>query len=148
MANQEPIIARAGEGAVHKTPFGDRLRWLAGEAETVGGYSLHDRLAPPGSRSTPHTHRGVTEAFYVIEGELELRIDDEQLMGKAGTFVLVPPNVTHAWRNTSDRDTHVLVLFTPPVAYEYFEELDRITTSVDRVDPSAVAALAEQYGLD
>lgn len=148
MAGDEPIIVQPGKGATHVTPFGDRLRWLAGEAETAGGYSLHDRIAPPGSRSTPHTHQHVSEAFYVVDGELELQVAEEKLTGTAGMFVLARPNVTHAWRNASDRDAHVLVLFSPPVAYGYFEELDRLTRAEDGPDPEAIVALVAKYGLD
>lgn len=147
MAN-EPVVVRANGGAVHATPFGDRLRWLAGEAETAGRYSLHDRIAPPGSRSTPHVHHHVSEAFYVIDGELDLQIGDEKLTGTPGTFVLARPDVTHAWRNTSDRDARVLVLFSPPVAYGYFEELDRLTKADGGPDPEAILALAAKHGLD
>lgn len=148
MAQGQPVIVRPGEGPVHATPFGDRVRWLAGHAETGGGYSLHDRTAPPGARSTPHKHQHVTEAFYVIDGEIELQVGGERLTGTAGTFVLAPPNVTYAWRNDSDRDAHVLVLFSPPVAFGYFEELDRLTMAKDGLDGAAVAALASKYGLD
>lgn len=145
---EDPVIVRASEGSVHRTPFGDRLRWLAGETETSGGYSLHDRTAPPGARSTPHTHQHVSEAFYVIDGEIEFEVGGETLTGTPGTFVLARNNVRHAWHNTSDRDARVLVLFSPPVAYGYFEELDRLTTSGGRIDPVAIAALAVKYGLD
>lgn len=148
MARGEPIIVRPGEGPVHATPFGDRLRWLAGHAETDGGYSLHDRTAPPGARSTPHKHQHVSEAFYVIDGEIELQVGDEKLTGAAGTFVLAPPSVTHAWSNGSDRDARVLVLFSPPIAYGYFDELDRLTTAEGSLDAAAIAALAAKYGLD
>lgn len=145
----DPVIVRPGEGPVHSTPFGDTLRWLAGEAKTGLGYSIHDRIAPLGSRSTPHVHHHVSEAFYVIDGELELQVGDEKVAGTAGTFVLAPPNVTHAWRNDGDRDAHVLVLFSPPVALGYFEELDRLTKSGEaRSNPAVLTALAARYGLD
>lgn len=149
MVTDGPVVVRPGDGAVHSTPFGDTLRWLAGEAETGGGYSLHDRIAPPGSRSTPHVHRRVSEAFYVIDGELEFEVGGHTLSCSAGSFVLAPPNVSHAWRNNNDRDAHVLVFFSPPVAFGYFEDLDRLTKSGEaRSNPAAIAALAARYGLD
>lgn len=149
MAADEPIVVIPGEGAPTRTPFGDTLRFLVGADETRGGYSLHDRTAPPGSRSTPHVHNRVSEAFYVIDGALELEVGSHSLTGVAGTFVLAPPGVMHAWRNPGENDARILVIFSPPVAYEYFEELDRLTAANGgRADPAAITALAQRYGLD
>lgn len=89
----------------------------------------------------------MSEAFYVIDGELELQVGDQLLTGRAVTFVLARPNVTHAWRNTSDGDAHVLILFSPPVAYGYFEEPDSMTSAEGGPDPEASLSLAAKYGL-
>ena len=147
--DDEPVIVRPGEGPSHVTPFGDTLTWLAGGAETGGGYSLHDRIAPPGSASIPHVHHQVSEAFYVIDGEIEFAIANRKLVGGPGTFALARVGERHAWRNTSGREARVLVIFSPPVDYGYFEELDRLTRSASegRPDLASLAALAEQYGL-
>ncbi len=147
--DDEPLIVRPGEGPSHVTPFGDTLTWLAGGAETSGGYSLHDRTAPPGSASIPHVHHQVSEAFYVIDGEIEFAIADRKLVGGPGTFALARVGERHAWRNTSGREARVLVIFSPPVNYGYFEELDRLTRSASegRPDPASLAALAEKYGM-
>ena len=148
-ADDEPVIVLPGEGPSHVTPFGDTLTWLAGAAETVGGYSLHDRTAPPGSASTPHVHHKVSEAFYVLEGEIEFAIADQKLMGGPGTFVLARVGERHAWRNTSGREARVLVIVSPPVDYGYFEELDALTRSASdgRPDSASLAALADKYGM-
>ena len=65
-------------------------------------------------------------------------------------FRLLPvSDPRHAWRNTSGREARVLVIFSPPVDYGYFEELDRLTRSASegRPDLASLAAFAEQYGL-
>lgn len=142
----EPIIVRPGEGPAHTTPFGDRLWWKGG-GEAAGGYSLHERVAPPGSASTPHVHNRVTEAFYVVDGELEIKVEDGWTRAGPGTFVLAPKGVQHAWRNALAADARVLVLFSPGMPLAYFEELDRLA-KVERPDPSAFRAVAGKYGLD
>lgn len=142
----EPLIVRPGEGPSHKTPFGDRLWWKTG-GQAAGGYSLHERVAPPGSASTPHIHKWVSEAFYVMEGELEFKHGDGWITGGPGTFVLAPKGVEHAWRNVSSIDARVLVLFSPGVPVTYFEELERLAKE-ERLDPAAFRAVAEKYGLD
>ena len=146
--NTEPIIRGAGEGTVHRTPFGDTLAWKAGDAET-GGYSLHERTAPPSAESTPHVHHRVSEAFYLIDGEMEFEVAERKFVVGPGTFVLAPAGTPHAWRNAGGRDARVLVLFAPGVDYGYFEELDRLTRSASggRPDPRELLALAEKYGM-
>ena len=91
----------------------------------------------------------MSEAFYVIDGEIEFAIADRKLWGGPGTFALARVGERHTWRNTSGREARVLVIFSPPVDYGYFEELDRLTRSASegRPDPASFAALAEKYGM-
>jgi quercetin dioxygenase-like cupin family protein len=142
---REPLIVQPGAGPSHRSPFSDVLAWKAGGDDTGGGYSLQERVAPPGARSPKHVHRSVTEAFYVLGGELEMQIADRAFTAAAGMFTLVPRGVEHAWRNASDADARVLVLFSPPADPRYFEELDALVAS-GAVDPDAVRALSERYG--
>jgi len=152
MSSQEKklgLVRAPGEGAIHTTPYGDTLKWKTGEAETEGGYSLHERTAPPGSASTPHTHQRVIEAFYVIDGELEFQVGEKKVVGKPGSFVLAPKGVLHAWRNAGNQEARVLVLFTPSVQFGYFEEIDRITRSAQdgRPDPGELMTVTQKYGM-
>lgn len=65
-------------------------------------------------------------------------------------FRLLPvSDPRHAWRNTSGREACVLVIFSPPIDYGYFDELDRLTRSASegRPDPASLAAHAEKYGM-
>lgn len=41
--------------------------------------------------------------FYVLDGVLAMRVNDESHQVTAGTFVCVPPGVTHTFSNTGDR---------------------------------------------
>ncbi len=95
MSDDDPIILRPGEGPVHRTPFGDTLVWKVGEAATGGQFSIHERIAPPGARSTPHKHHELVEAFYVLDGECEFVIGDRTVHGSTGTFVLAPKATLH-----------------------------------------------------
>jgi mannose-6-phosphate isomerase-like protein (cupin superfamily) len=46
-----------------------------------------------------HAHSGEDDAFYILEGELTLRVEGEQIVAGSGTFVLVPPGVRHTFEN-------------------------------------------------
>lgn len=144
------IVVRQGESRQLRSPLGDLIDFKAGEADTGGAFSLHERVAPPGARSAMHVHRRVIEAFYVIDGVLEMRVGDESFVADAGTFVMVPRGVRHAWRNVSESDACVLVIFSPSGERAYFEKLDEITRAAGDgdVDMQQVIDLSKRYGWD
>ena len=104
----------------------------AGEGERVGTnvvkaarpeLSLIECEVKSGGEVQPHLHRGHSDSFYVLEGELEFRTGDEVVIATAGTFVLSPPGVVHSFRNTSAEPARLLNLHTPGGFVEYWREL-------------------------
>ena len=140
----------AASGPVHRTPFGDSLRWITGEEATGGAYSLHERAAPPGAASILHVHSRVSEAFYVLEGEFTFELDGRTVNAGPGDYVHAPASVSHAWRVTSSGDpARALVLFAPSVPLAFFEEIDAAVSETPgaRPDLRQLAAINEKYGL-
>lgn len=133
-----------GAGASHRTPYGDELVWKAGEDATGGQFSIHERVAPRGARSTPHAHRQLVEAFYVLDGTCEFVIGDEIVAGKPGTFVLAPRGTLHGWTVTGDGPARMLVFFTPSVKRAFFDRQEELLRS--EADAGAFRALAEEFG--
>ena len=60
-------------------------------------------------------HRSHTDLFYVLVGELTVRlgVDDDRVAVPAGTLVRVPPLVVHGFRNASDGELRYLNLHAP-----------------------------------
>jgi quercetin dioxygenase-like cupin family protein len=77
----------------------------------------------PGSGVDPHFHKGHSDSFYVLEGELEFHVGDEVVTATAGSYVLAPPNVVHYFRNVGDKPARFLNLHTPGGFAEYRREL-------------------------
>jgi quercetin dioxygenase-like cupin family protein len=77
----------------------------------------------PGGGVSPHFHKGHSDSFYVLEGELELHVGDEVVRGTPGTYVLAPPDVVHWFRNVSDRTARALNLHTPGGFVQYRRKL-------------------------
>jgi mannose-6-phosphate isomerase-like protein (cupin superfamily) len=46
-----------------------------------------------------HTHEGEDDSFYMLEGELTFTVDGDEVVAGPGTFVLVPPGVSHTFAN-------------------------------------------------
>jgi quercetin dioxygenase-like cupin family protein len=71
-----------------------------------------------------HFHREHSDSFYVLEGELAIRIgDEEHLVGPGGT-VSAPPGFVHGFRSTMP--TSFLNFHTPDARFAaHLRELDR-----------------------
>jgi quercetin dioxygenase-like cupin family protein len=72
----------------------------------------------PGERgASPHVHRHHSDAFLVLEGELEITFEDGPLSAVAGTFVLIPPDVVHSFDNTSDAAARFFNIHAPACGF-------------------------------
>ena len=62
------------------------------------------RFGPGRDGADLHVHTEHSDLFYVLEGELTVRlgVEDEQVTVPAGALARVPPNVVHGFRNASD----------------------------------------------
>ena len=90
-----------------KEDFQARLGDIAGKigAQKLG-YGLV--VVPPGKRAWPaHSHRVNEEAFFILDGQGEVRIGQEVFPIKKGDFIATPPGgpeTAHQIRNTSAKD--------------------------------------------
>ena len=141
------FVVKPGEGTPYRTPFGDVMAWKAGAEQTQGGFSMHERTAPPGARSFSHVHSRVIEAFYVIEGVLEFEIGGDAIETPAGTFVLAPAGVPHAWKNTGATEARALVFFSPPAERGFFEDIEKLVGRSGDMNQE-YAAVNKRYGFD
>jgi quercetin dioxygenase-like cupin family protein len=105
----EPTTLAPGEGGAVK----------ADRAELA----LLEITFDPGSGVDPHFHKGHSDSFYVLEGEVEFHVGDEVFVATAGAYVLAPPNVVHHFRNVSDEPVRMLNLHTPGGFVEYRRQL-------------------------
>jgi quercetin dioxygenase-like cupin family protein len=116
-------------------PAADAVVCLPDEGERVGAstikaaqpeISLLEFVVEPGGGVSPHFHKGHSDSFYVLEGELELHVGEEVVNGTAGTYVLAPPHVVHYFRNVGAAPARVLNLHTPGGFAEYRRELEKL----------------------
>lgn len=88
-----------------------------------------------------HVHRLHADHFYVLSGELTIRLglEDEQIALGPGTLARVPPMVVHGFRNASDTDVTYLNLHAPGVGFAGFMRglRDGRTVAWDQIDPPA-----------
>ena len=99
----------------------------ASPAETGGRCTVWEGRVPAGTVGAgPHYHRGRDEFFYVLEGELVLRIGEEKRAAGAGTFAFIPRGTIHGFHNASSAVATLLVMHHPAGFERYFEEVQQL----------------------
>ena len=110
------VVIRAGEGETITDRPERTIRVLVEhEALTLSLF----RYEPGEKGPDPHVHRRHTDAFYVLDGELELGLgpEVERIVGAPGTLAAAPPNVVHTFRNASDATTLFLNVHAPSMGF-------------------------------
>lgn len=75
---------------------GEVIHVLADAAQT-GSYEVFEQHGPDGAGPPPHTHPW-DEAYFMLEGEMEVLLGERKVVLKKGDFVHIPGGVTHCFR--------------------------------------------------
>jgi len=95
------------------------------------------RFGPGRDGADPHIHRRHTDMFYVLDGELTVKLESGEVAAPAGTLVTIPPLVVHGFRNAADADVRYLNLHAPGAGFaDYMRGLrDGKRVPFDQEDP-------------
>ncbi|KXO98973.1 cupin domain-containing protein [Tsukamurella pseudospumae] len=78
------------------------------------GFTFSNMLLPPGGEGPEHTHHDVEEAFFVLEGEVEVGVhrDGEVVKRVLGyrDMIVVPAGVPRSLKNIGDTDALFCVI--------------------------------------
>jgi mannose-6-phosphate isomerase-like protein (cupin superfamily) len=144
------VVVRTDEGQTVRWGPAGVIRILAGADSTNGSFSVVEASEPPGSAAPLHVHHAEAEAFYLIEGEVELTCGDRTVSVGAGDFVYTPKDVPHAYRVVGEQAARMLLLFTRPGFERFFAEggapLDGPAGGPP--DPEVFRRLVERYDME
>jgi quercetin dioxygenase-like cupin family protein len=141
------IVFEPGEGKV-LSARGSTMFFKATHASTNGAFSFMERTLPPsGRKPPPHIHTDCEEAFYVLDGEIEFILGDDTIIGRPGSFVLVPGGVSHTFGNAGAAPSRLLVLHAPAMD-AYFEELHTLWSGQLPPSPADERALMKRHGME
>lgn len=141
-------------GKVLANPIGGRMVVKVRDEDTGGAYSVYDNTIPPGSPGPrPHFHLNHEETFYVLEGELTVRVGSRTITAAAGSFVVIPRGVVHQPSNPGTQPTRVLLVFSPAGMDRFFEEAaeGHIPLQAAPTDPAILeklTAFTKKYGYE
>ncbi|HKX37037.1 MAG TPA: cupin domain-containing protein [Burkholderiales bacterium] len=83
--------------------------------ETVGARQLEVLIGDieRGKGALPHSHPGIEQVCYLLEGEAHVEVAGERFEMKAGEACFFPADATHIFLVTSER-AKVMVIYAPP----------------------------------
>ena len=100
---------------------------------------------PLNSGPPPHTHEW-SEAYFVVEGDVEFLVKGERFEATAGDFVHTPGGTLHAFSGKSQRPARVLIFDSPAHAGAFFKRVDREVGELPR-DLQKVISIGEDTGI-
>jgi mannose-6-phosphate isomerase-like protein (cupin superfamily) len=134
----EPIVIPPGGGEVVGDAPDRRVEILADDEAICATWS---RFGPRRDGADLHVHRRHTDLFYVLQGELTVRLGPagDGVAAPAGTLARVPPLVVHGFRNGTDAELRYLNFHAPGRRFaDYMRALrDGRTFVYDQEDPPA-----------
>jgi mannose-6-phosphate isomerase-like protein (cupin superfamily) len=129
------------------TARGSRMFFKAVGEQDDGDFSLMERTLPPGGRRPPaHRHLNCSEAYFVLDGTVQVQLEGRDLdVGPQG-FVLVPRGTAHTFGNGTDEVVRLLVLHAPAMD-GYFARLHELWNSDSPPTPEQERALMMGFGM-
>ena len=104
--NDGNIVLGPGEGKIVPVPGHTITYKLCGE-DTNGVFSLLE-VDLYGDGPPQHIHKTEDEAFYVLEGEIDILMGERIIKAKAGSFVFIPKGMVHAMCRTGQNPAKFL----------------------------------------
>lgn len=103
----EAVIVRPGEGQ----RVGN-VEFLATTKDTPR-FNFGIIEMAPGRGMEPHVHEDEDDSFYILEGEMRFHLGGEEVTVYPGTFVLVPPSLSHGFKNEGSEPVRMLNIHAP-----------------------------------
>jgi quercetin dioxygenase-like cupin family protein len=124
------------------------------DAERSGGQlALVESRAWQTTEPPLHVHHREHEAWYVLEGQMTVRVGDDTLVAPAGSFAFAPKGVPHGF--TVDVEPTRVLVFAMPAGFERFAM--ELGVPADGTSPPAelevpppevLGPVAERYGIE
>ena len=152
MANVKHLPANGGRAFAL---LGQTLSIKAEPEDTDDALFLFEHWMPPTFGVPAHTERN-NEAFYVLEGTLEVEAEGERYRLGPGEFLSLRPGVVHSTHNPGPGMMRTLTLVTPASHHARFftpvaEPIDDPSNPLAPIEPPGferIAAVGRECGIE
>jgi len=127
--------------------FGEEVHlYLTGE-ETGGLFTQWLEITAPGGGPPPHYHTKEDEWFYVLEGTVSFFREGAWQEVEPGTSVWCPRGSIHAFKNTGDTPSRMLLTTSPSGFEVFFARAAEEFAKAGGPDMPRVIELAAEHGI-
>ena len=144
--NEGNLVLGPGEGKVVLVPGHKVTHKITGE-DTDGRYSLLE-VELNGDGPPQHIHKNEDEAFYVLEGEIQVLLEERTVIAKAGAFVRIPRGTRHTFARVEMKNARLLAMFTPAGFEKFFDDAVDLDVTDTEAYVAKAEALAEKYRME
>ena len=149
MTASDGIVLRPGQGRTVSHRPGHQAIFKAVGDDTRGAYTLCEYTAAPSAGPPPHIHHDDDEAFYLLEGELTVRVGDREDVVSARSFVFLPRGIVHTFENTGSAPARFLVIASPSGFEHYLDDMAAAYAAAGAPpDPVRSAEIARKHGME
>lgn len=130
----KPLIVLPGSAPRYGGPQGrehDVTELLATSAQTGGKLGIFLQSIAPGSGPPIHLHTQI-EFAYVLSGQFTFKAGDRIESVPVGTFIVIPPNTEHAFKNTGSAPGQLLFGVIPGGFETMFAERQGVDAATNK----------------
>jgi quercetin dioxygenase-like cupin family protein len=133
--------------------LGDRVDLKLMSRDTNDSVTVCTITSRPGFGPPPHKHLATDEMFFVESGQFEFLVGDRNVIGEAGTTVLVPRGSMHCYKNVGTTAGRFASFHFPGGFENFFLDAGVECTDPTRPpsappDPARIAGLIRKHGME
>ena len=95
----------------------------------------------------PHSHSRNDEFVFVLEGILRYTVDGVSRDLRPGEWMFSPRGSVHQFSNAGEAVTRALVILTPDIGAQYFQDVAAVVNVGGAPDRARLASVMSSYGL-
>jgi quercetin dioxygenase-like cupin family protein len=109
---------------------------------------MFELTVPPASNVPPaHSHSNNEELVYVLAGKLRYTVGADTRDLTPGQSMRTPRGTVHAFSNPFDGIARALIILSPDIGAQYFQDVADIVNMSGPPDKAALVAVMTRYGL-
>jgi quercetin dioxygenase-like cupin family protein len=146
VTSETGFVALPTDGEVANV-LGIPIRLVALGKDTGGRTEVLTAEFPAGASFAAHVHRNLDEAFFVLDGELEMRVGERVLSLGTGAFGYTPRGLVHGFENKGARSATVLAWSSPAWgAWNFVQALSQLPPGPP--DMERIVSILRQFDID